>query len=179
MAALSRPSLRSASRRNAGLELSATGTQRKSPTHIPRHWKRTRDLTLLNDESRAPKKQKIRLQELPRQVIAQGHNADCVVVPPNNSPKGVPTQGVISRNKKLEITRQDVSNVETSAIDSKSTPDGTANEVGVATVARKVDKRSLRSHDGGSRSKSELALYFHNYDEIVSIEPKVPGMTIN
>ncbi|KAI4151158.1 MAG: hypothetical protein LQ340_003666, partial [Diploschistes diacapsis] len=34
------------------------------------------------------------------------------------------------------------------------------------------DKRTLRSHDGGSRSKSELAQYFPNFDEIVSNERK-------
>lgn len=33
------------------------------------------------------------------------------------------------------------------------------------------EKRSLRSHDGGSRSRSELALYFPNYEQIISLEP--------
>ncbi|KAL8760481.1 MAG: hypothetical protein Q9184_003345 [Pyrenodesmia sp. 2 TL-2023] len=37
---------------------------------------------------------------------------------------------------------------------------------------KKADKRSLRSHDGGSRFKSELALYFADYDEILTDEPK-------
>ena len=46
-------------------------------------------------------------------------------------------------------------------------------------VSSQNDKRSLRSHDGCSRSKSELALYFPNYDELVSIEPKEPGRTSN
>ncbi|KAL8714781.1 MAG: hypothetical protein Q9220_001294 [cf. Caloplaca sp. 1 TL-2023] len=36
----------------------------------------------------------------------------------------------------------------------------------------KTDKRSLRSHDGGSRFKSELASYFADYDEILSDEPQ-------
>lgn len=34
------------------------------------------------------------------------------------------------------------------------------------------NKRSLRSHDGGSRSKSELAQYFPNFDEIINPEVK-------
>ncbi|OKL58356.1 hypothetical protein UA08_06133 [Talaromyces atroroseus] len=34
-----------------------------------------------------------------------------------------------------------------------------------------AEKRSLRSHNGGSRSKSELALYFPNYEQIISLEP--------
>lgn len=37
------------------------------------------------------------------------------------------------------------------------------------------DKRSLRSHDGGSRSRSELAQYFPNWDDIISNEPQPPG----
>ena len=37
------------------------------------------------------------------------------------------------------------------------------------------DKRSLRSHDGGSRSKSELAQYFANYEELLSLETKEQG----
>ncbi|KAL8949214.1 MAG: hypothetical protein Q9222_004664 [Ikaeria aurantiellina] len=38
--------------------------------------------------------------------------------------------------------------------------------------ANKTDKRSLRSHDGRSRFKSELASYFADYDEILSDEPQ-------
>lgn len=38
-------------------------------------------------------------------------------------------------------------------------------------------KRSLRSHDGGSRSKSELAQYFPNFDEIINPEAKEKGMS--
>ncbi|OAX78480.1 hypothetical protein ACJ72_07212 [Emergomyces africanus] len=36
------------------------------------------------------------------------------------------------------------------------------------------EKRSLRSNDGGSRSKSELAMYFQNYEQILSLEPVKP-----
>ena len=46
-------------------------------------------------------------------------------------------------------------------------------------ISNQNDKRSLRSHDGGSRSKSELALYFPNYDDLMSIEPKEPGRNSN
>ncbi|KAK2741889.1 hypothetical protein FQN57_005448 [Myotisia sp. PD_48] len=38
--------------------------------------------------------------------------------------------------------------------------------------ASRGEKRSLRSHDGGSKpSKSELAMYFPNYEQILSLEP--------
>ncbi|KAL6239312.1 something about silencing, SAS, complex subunit 4-domain-containing protein [Aspergillus navahoensis] len=32
-------------------------------------------------------------------------------------------------------------------------------------------RRSLRSHDGGTRARSDLALYFPNYEQIISLEP--------
>ena len=42
------------------------------------------------------------------------------------------------------------------------------------------EKRSLRSHDGGSRSnRSDLALFFNNFDQIISLEPPNPGMFMN
>lgn len=43
---------------------------------------------------------------------------------------------------------------------------------GVEVGKKMEDKRSLRSHDGGSRSKSELAQYFANYEDLLSFESK-------
>ncbi|KAK8162771.1 something about silencing, SAS, complex subunit 4-domain-containing protein [Phyllosticta citrichinensis] len=40
--------------------------------------------------------------------------------------------------------------------------------------ARSQDKRSLRSHDGGSRLKSDLAIYFPNYDEVIAGTERKP-----
>jgi hypothetical protein len=40
---------------------------------------------------------------------------------------------------------------------------------------KESEKRALRSQDGGSRSKSELSLYFPNYEELISTEPKQSG----
>ena len=40
------------------------------------------------------------------------------------------------------------------------------------------DKRSLRSHDGGSRLKCELSQYFSNYDDLISIESREQGMLL-
>ncbi|KAL8663950.1 MAG: hypothetical protein Q9202_003499 [Teloschistes flavicans] len=51
-------------------------------------------------------------------------------------------------------------------------PDKTVIETRKLTSVNKVDQRSLRSHDGGSRFKSELALYFADYDEILTDQPK-------
>ncbi|KAJ5817072.1 hypothetical protein N7447_009305 [Penicillium robsamsonii] len=40
-------------------------------------------------------------------------------------------------------------------------------------------RRSLRSTDTGSRCKSELAQYFHNYEQIISLEDPEPGRTLH
>jgi hypothetical protein len=37
------------------------------------------------------------------------------------------------------------------------------------------ETRTLRSQDGGSRSKSELSLYFTNYEQMLTLEPAKPG----
>ena len=42
--------------------------------------------------------------------------------------------------------------------------------------SKEADKRTLRSQDGGSRSRSELSLYFPNYEELISNEPKPTGI---
>ncbi|KAJ5520769.1 hypothetical protein N7463_001222 [Penicillium fimorum] len=41
------------------------------------------------------------------------------------------------------------------------------------------ERRSLRSTDTGSRCKSELAQYFHNYEQIISLEDPEPGTTLH
>lgn len=40
---------------------------------------------------------------------------------------------------------------------------------------KSTGRRSLRSTDTGSRCKSELAQYFHNYEQIISLEEPEPG----
>ena len=44
------------------------------------------------------------------------------------------------------------------------------NNGGVVKVV-KTEKRTLRSHDGGSRVKSELAQYLPNFEQMLSLEP--------
>lgn len=58
----------------------------------------------------------------------------------------------------------------------KSTSKVTNNGTGEGKASKVVDKRTLRSQAGGSRSKSELSLYFPNYDELISNEPKESGL---
>ena len=45
-------------------------------------------------------------------------------------------------------------------------------------VPQQEDRRKLRSKDGGSRSKSELAMFFNNYEQMLSLEPPKPGEII-
>ena len=40
---------------------------------------------------------------------------------------------------------------------------------------KELERRALRSHNGGSRCRSDLALYFPNYDEFISNEPQDTG----
>lgn len=47
-----------------------------------------------------------------------------------------------------------------------------------ATAPAGTERRSLRSADMGSRCKSELAQYFHNYEQLISLEAPKPGMSL-
>lgn len=40
---------------------------------------------------------------------------------------------------------------------------------------KQAGRRSLRSTDTGTRCKSELAQYFHSYEQIISLEDPEPG----
>lgn len=61
----------------------------------------------------------------------------------------------------------------------RSTPrPGSAGKLAVPTSTadpKLKDKRSLRSSDGGSRLKSDLAVYFSSYDDIIAGLPKPSG----
>lgn len=63
----------------------------------------------------------------------------------------------------------------------RSTPrPGSAGKLAVpapAADAKSRDRRSLRSSDGGSRLKSDLAVYFSSYDDIIAGLPKPSGMS--
>lgn len=44
-----------------------------------------------------------------------------------------------------------------------------------AGTSQSQDKRTLRSQDGGSRLKSDLAIYFPNYDDVIAGVERKPG----
>ena len=61
----------------------------------------------------------------------------------------------------------------------RSTPrPGSAGKLAVPALTadpKSKDRRSLRSSDGGSRLKSDLAVYFSSYDDIIAGLPKPSG----
>ncbi|OJJ71650.1 hypothetical protein ASPBRDRAFT_126163 [Aspergillus brasiliensis CBS 101740] len=64
--------------------------------------------------------------------------------------------------------------VSTESKPSRPAPDATPQQSTAPTEqpsTGREQRRSLRSHDGGSRARSELALYFPNYEELLSMEP--------
>ncbi|KAF2013335.1 hypothetical protein BU24DRAFT_394062 [Aaosphaeria arxii CBS 175.79] len=56
-----------------------------------------------------------------------------------------------------------------------STPSSHKAGDALSAPAQSQDKRSLRSHDGGHRLKSDLAIYFSNYDDIIAGIEKPAG----
>lgn len=45
----------------------------------------------------------------------------------------------------------------------------------IGKLAVRDESRSLRSKSGGSRLKSDLAIYFSDYEDIINNAPKSPG----
>ncbi len=65
----------------------------------------------------------------------------------------------------------------------RSTPrPGSAGKLAVPAPAadpKSKDRRSLRSSDGGSRLKSDLAVYFSSYDDVIAGLPKPSGASLS
>ena len=178
MAVLSRPSLRSSSRKQPSPEeVPPTDVQQKPQTNT-RRGKRTRDQSLGNGSSASVKKQK-------PSPIHNGHRSNDI--PKYRAHKSLPlrdkhgTQDAVTSRPPDYPPRQingfpdPTPNTATTHNDSPPIRHNNSLTIKTSNTLNQAEKRSLRSHDGGSRSKSELALYFPNYDELVSIEPKEPG----
>ena len=176
MAALpSRPSLRSSNRNNTILNELPLNHADQTPPANSRRGKHTRDSSLGGQSNTSVKRLRL---GLPNPTHSRH-----VSKPP--APKSLPIRD-----------RPAVQDTATEAVRSRK-PDPPPHMNGTSTATQNVpssnnnatltvntkdvsspnDKRSLRSHDGCSRSKSELALYFPNYDDLVSIEPKKAGRT--
>ena len=161
MAAISMPSYHSASQRGGGFE------------NLPAPIKRTRDPSEDSDIPQFTKKQKIFSQTLSRPKSVRTYSRkeptfrETLVkdaVTQVNSPRD---RGTVQQTVDHEPTPT------IKATEPATQPTTTLKE---PTEAVKQDeKRTLRSQDGASRSKSELASYFSNYDEIMFNEPRDPG----
>ena len=179
MAAPSRPSLRSSARRIASLEDVPPTDAQHNPQPKARRGKRPRDSSPGSQSNVSIKKQKI---TPPKQSDRSTDVAKRKAL--NSLPlrdKADTKDAVTSRQSHPPQTQVNGTKSSTTTTSTSTLPDGHPTiklqkfTVNTTAGANQADKRSLRSHDGGSRSKSELALYFPNYDELVSIEPKEPG----
>ena len=185
MAVPSKPSLRS-SRRQSTFLPDDPPTVAQPRSHLPNQHlgKRAHDIFLANGDHRPTKRLKPNSDSLLQPVLTSKTRAynsftlsksivdvSPTAASPHPSPPRVTTavqplaDGTLITNgnpntvvKETEITRRIVNNGK-----------------GVQKTLKLVDKRTLRSQDGGSRSKSELSLYFPNYEELISNEPKETG----
>ena len=178
MAALSsRPSLRSSSRNNSILNEVPRTLADQNPLTNSRRGKHTRASPLENQNNTSAKRLKL---GHPDPTLSRDVSNTC-------APKSLPIRDrsaahhaatQVGRSRKPDPA-QHINGTTTTIQNAQSYNNNATLTVNSKDASSQNDKRSLRSHDGCSRSKSELALYFPNYDELVSIEPKEPGRTFN
>ncbi|KAL8720498.1 MAG: hypothetical protein Q9225_002651 [Loekoesia sp. 1 TL-2023] len=179
MAAQSRLALRSSHRGSVGLgELPATVIQRNpSPANTR---KRTRDPPTDQDDHKLSK----RLHESPETTFP---HRNAIVYSRKTSTKNVAAPALNEAVTQIAARPHTppppptlVQQAPHNPTIVKSAQGQTSNEPSIGThkslKTAKADKRSLRSHDGGSRFKSELASYFADYDEVLGGEPKMQGI---
>lgn len=175
MAALPRQSLRSSTRRNSCLdEPAATAIHHNTSPNTPRR-KRAREPSSNGDETRAAKKQKLRLRapSLPK-IASTREVAKAFTIPSSKPAKDVVTQRPAS-SPIINAVQPLPNGVPTTNQTTHLTPKPDGSVLRGGHGISEGEKRKLRSQDGGSRSKSELSLYFPHYEELVSIEPKETG----
>ena len=180
MAALpSRPSLRSSSRNNPIFnEVPRThADQNQNPLTNSRRGKHTRASSLENQSNISVKRLRLGHPDLTRaRHVSKTFVPKSLPIRDRSAAQDAATQAGKSRKpappRHINGTTTASHHVQTLKNDDNLT-------LNTKELSSQNDKRSLRSHDGCSRSKSELALYFPNYDELVSIEPKEPGTTSN
>ncbi len=188
MAASTRLLLRSSARnKNTSLEEVPPTDIQQNPLPNTRRGKRGRDSSPGSASNASVKKQKAKERDdtLPKAVRSEVQKS--LPIRDRSSTDAVTQVGRSRRSEppvQEQQQHQPVNGSITAAQNAQSfannkkfsiNTNGTTNTNGNGA---QPEKRSLRSQAGGSRSKSELALYFTNYDELVSIEPKEPGESI-
>ncbi|KXG52231.1 uncharacterized protein PGRI_085150 [Penicillium griseofulvum] len=101
-----------------------------------------------------------------------------IVTPANgdsNLRPGSPVTRTTRRNDSRSLADDNATKVE-GAVGGATAPRDIKNEAPEqpTSVDTRSGRRSLRSTDTGSRCKSELAQYFHNYEQIISLEDPEP-----
>lgn len=133
---------------------------------------------------RPVKKQKLSQTRIPSswtRSTANTEPSDPTPRPPSKLTRTAPdsellqtTNGVSTR---IDAGDEDIQLDPAQAVQAKHTTD--AKGKSQKEESRKTqDRRSLRSHDEGSRLKSDLAIYFPNYEDIINDVPQEKGTTI-
>lgn len=180
MAALSRPSLRSSSRHNSTAVDNLTDTDfHHNANHPPtvRPAKRVRDASSSADNNlKLFKKHKTNasatISSNPTVQPCKEEERSAAAGRP--SPLAPNHDPIAKSNHAQQPSSQDSTSISARSRFSKKYHHHEAD--GAEARNNTVDKRSLRSHDGAARLKSELSSYFANYDEILSTEAKQHGM---
>ena len=101
---------------------------------------------------------------------------------PASPPRSLDTEPVLNTNRKLPqlkpkaINEPDpIDTIPAEEVHRTEYEEQLEAEQKAKHAALEKEKRTLRSHDGGSRSKSELAQYFQSYDQMISLDPTAPG----
>jgi len=183
MVAPSRPSLRSATRRSLGLAESPPTAVLQNTAITPpiKRAKRTIQSSSIDNETHTLRKQKIQLDIIARpKAPARSRNAKDLVPAAHKSPDGVLTSlsvatPIINGVSQCSTDNHPDTSTRLVTIESITAP---AAKLSKVVRIQQEDKRTLRSQGGGSRLRSELSLYFPNYDEIINDEPKEPGESI-
>lgn len=177
MAALSRPSLRSSSRQNTAVVDSAVSNFQHNPNANPptvKPGKRVRDASSIDHDRKAFKRHKANASTLlkPNPIVQPCKEES--FAGPSSKVGNAPLAHLdpVANSHHPPPSFEDSTSTSARSYSSRKRHDRAVDSA-EATIT--VDKRSLRSHDGGARLKSELSLYFPNYDELLSTEAKQPG----
>lgn len=142
-----------------------------NPRPASKRGRPPRELSSALQHTQPLKKQKVHQQRFPQpQAVSPIRTGKEFSTPPKVA---------LTRLGKSHDVRPPFNGAKSTDCSNDLAPEGANTAIESAGVAEKVEARNLRSHDGGSRSKSELALYFTNYDELLSMEARDPGMMIS
>ncbi|ERF70250.1 hypothetical protein EPUS_00438 [Endocarpon pusillum Z07020] len=160
MVARSQPSLRRSSRRGDQAPSAApvTDTQPPSTVTLSHRTKRSR-LSSLSEAESLRKKQKTEHFGYPSEYK----------FPLRNRPYNEPSRSLPLKNGTKPVSSGHERETSALCIAEQKHPEQ-------QHTSQSNDKRTLRSQDGGSRSKSELSLYFTNYDQMLSLEHAEPDL---